>query len=363
MNRALFRFAALVALAAAPACARAPEALPPRSAAPAPAEHPVRLLPLAGPAADARLEISAMAWRGDHLVLVPETLGLASADGRVVPGPQVVYVLDRADVLAVVDGRDPGPLTPRAVPVTPSIADLPYLDGFEAIAFDGDTAYLTIETSPRPDGAHPGLVVRGHLAPDLSALELELDAAVGVECPTLDPNSNYEALFIWGGAVHAIYELNGAFFNAAPVVRRLGLDLAPLADLPFAHLDYRVTDVTAPDRHGRLWAVNFRFPGSAREARAPAARDALAVRHGVGASHARFEQVERLVELVIGPAGLRVSDRPPLQLELPASWRDGGARNWEGIARLDDRGLLLVTDLHPRPRTLLGFVALPTAPR
>jgi hypothetical protein len=77
------------------------------------------------------------------------------------------------------------------------------------------------------------------------------------------------------------------------------------------------------------------------------------VRYGTGPTHAQKPQVERLIELQVKDAGIVLTDRPPIQLQLSSDV----PRNWEGLVRLDDRGFLLATDKFPG--TLLGFVALP----
>ncbi|MGD9316494.1 MAG: hypothetical protein PVG56_06655, partial [Anaerolineae bacterium] len=76
-----------------------------------------------------------------------------------------------------------------------------------------------------------------------------------------------------------------------------------------------------------------------------------------GPTHAQAETVERLLEFEYSESGIDLVDRPPIQLELMDSFLGGLGRNWEGLARLDDRGFLLVTDLFPG--TILGFVPAP----
>jgi len=56
------------------------------------------------------------------------------------------------------------------------------------------------------------------------------------------------------------------------------------------------------------------------------------------------------VEMQITDEGIALIDQAPIQLDLPGE----DARNWEGIARLDERGFLVVTDKYPQ--TLLGLV-------
>ena len=349
----------------AAACASAPDAPPAAVAAPVAAEVPVRLLPLEGGAADAEEEISGLAWRGDHLVLLPEYCGLREDPARdryLLPGPQHVWVLERRAITDHLDGLAPGPLAPRAVPVTPDLRDwLPgVLDGFEAIAFDGDTAYLLVETYLADGGKNPAWILRGTLAPDLSGLHLDLASARPFPRPTAHKNASFEALFLADGHLHALYELNAPALVARPEAARFTLDLAPAPPVPMAPLAWRVTDATPPDAAGHLWVLNYRFPKSDKSGLEPT-DEPLARRFGAGPTHARFGQVERLVELALGPEGLRLTDRAPIQLALPAPWQEDGARNWEGIAPLPGRGFLLVTDRFPTPTTLLGFVPAPGA--
>ena len=77
----------------------------------------------------------------------------------------------------------------------------------------------------------------------------------------------------------------------------------------------------------------------------------IAKKFGIGKSHSKAERVERILQLHFSKNGITLSDRPPLYLELSL---DKDARNWEGIARLDTLGFLIITDTYPR--TIFGFV-------
>jgi hypothetical protein len=105
------------------------------------------------------------------------------------------------------------------------------------------------------------------------------------------------------------------------------------------------------DAAGRFWVMNYNFPGTQKHYQP--APDPFMARYGTGPTHAQKPQVERLIELQVTAAGIVLTERPPLQLQLA----NEAARNWEGLVRLDDRGFLLVTDKFPG--TLLGFVPMP----
>ena len=98
-----------------------------------------------------------------------------------------------------------------------------------------------------------------------------------------------------------------------------------------------------------FWVSNFYYPP---EKWLNNQNEPLAARFGRGASHQTHPQVERLVEMHLGETGIELIDTAPVQLVLEEE-----ARNWEGLARLDGYGFLLVTDYYPK--TLLGYVAYP----
>ncbi len=338
MSRRLFLFAvfAIVLLAACDT---------PTPQATGVAEQAVVEIPLDGPVSRASAEVSGLAWYDDILVLLPQypTFSRAKGDG-------VLFALSKADVLAFLDGETAEPLTPRPISFSaPGLArQIDGFEGYEAIAFDGERVYLTIEASTR--GGMRGYLVAGQIAPDLSALEVDVSAVVEILPQSGSPNKSDEAILPVGDQVLTFYEVNGAGLNDEPVAHRFDADLTPAGTVPFLQIEYRLTDVTALDAAGRFWAINYFFPG---DTDLKPRTDPLAELYGEGPTHASYEPVERLLEFEYDPAGIRLVDQPPIQLELLA----GDARNWEGLVRLDDRGFLLVTDKFPE--TILGFVAWP----
>lgn len=316
-------------------------------------ETPVTVIALNGPAAQPNAEISGLAWYGDTLLLLLENPHEYAAGA--VAG--MFYALDKADILAYLDADAPTPLEPRPVPVyAPDIRrTLRGFDGFEAAAFVGDTVYLTAELYAAPLSTF-AVLVRGTVAPDLGAITLDLEHTATLDAQASFPNQSYEALIATEDWLYAIYEANGAAVNPQPFAYAVDHALTTVTTVPFPQLEYRITDATATDADGVFWAVNYFFPGDTHLA---AERDSLAERYGTGTTHTQFAQVERLVAFQIGAqaggsGAITLADVPPLLLELPTA----DARNWEGIARLDERGFLLVTDRYPN--TILGFVVAAT---
>lgn len=303
--------------------------------APPAVETPIQELPLAGPVADSRSELSGLAWHGDALILLPQYPERMGGN---------LFALDKAEILAALTGEQAGPLTPRPIPLdAPGLNRLPGYEGLEAIAFAGDRVYATVETR-RATGME-ALLLAGTIAADGSMVHLDVDRQARI--PAQAPLANYsdEALVVWEETLVTLYEANGVNVNPRPVAHVFRLDLTPLAPLPFPPVEYRITDATGVDAAGVFWAINYLFPGD--RAKLQPGPDRL---QAPGSAPGPGEAVERLVAFRFTGAGVALADMAPVQLVLAA---DGAARNWEGVVRLDHLGFLLVTDRHPR--TMLAF--------
>ncbi len=315
-------------------------AVPQATAVPHPTEYPVTTIPLAGPLADADAEISGLAWYGDTLILLPQYPSFAG-------GGSFLYALPKSVLLDYLDGRSTTALTPQAIPFTATglATQIAGFQGYEAIAFQGDDVYLTVEADGR--NGPMGYLVHGTIAPDLSQITIHTDEIVEIAPQTGRSNTSDEALLVYGDELVTLYEVNGADLNEAPVAHRFALDLAEAGTLPLARIEYRVTDATAVDGNGRFWVINYFFPG---DVDLRPQTDPIAGQFGQGATHLQRDQVERLLELQFTDDGIQPSGAPPILLQLP----DDDARNWEGLVRLDERGFLLATDKFPT--TILAFV-------
>ncbi|HVG59915.1 MAG TPA: hypothetical protein VNA24_15270 [Hyalangium sp.] len=306
-------------------------------------EQAVTLLPLSGPLQSEKAELSGLTWYGDHLVMLPQYPDWEH------DGPPCLYTVAKADILARLDHTASGPLEPRCIVFDSGGLEkrISSFEGYEAIGFTGDQAYLTVETHQRTGR---GLVVTGRIAPDLSMLKLEASPEVSLPLHADVSNAGFEALVVSEDRVLALYEANGARANPAPAAESLARSLADARKLTLPAIEYRTTDATSLDSEGRFWVMNYSFPATQHHFKP--APDPLMARYGIGPTHAQKPQVERLIELQVKPEGIVLTDRPPIQLQLVEV-----PRNWEGLVRLDDRGFLLVTDKFPG--TLLGFVPGP----
>jgi len=286
-----------------------------------------------------------MAWYGDILILLPQ---FPERFGEADEG--AVFGLYKQDILDYLDGIETKPLRPFTIPIEMKAvkSQIQGYEGFESIAFSGETVYLTIEASPR---AMMGYVIMGNI--QQKPLEIHLDPAklVNVTPQARLPNLSDEALLVYQGLIYTFYEANGKKANPSPIAHRFNLDLQPQGTVPFPTIEYRLSDASPPDDNGQFWVVNDYFPVDMFNLRPQL--DPLVMKYGEGPSHRDNWTVERLALLQITPQGIRLADRPPVQLSL---WDTYTNRNWEAIALLDDRGFLLATDMIPG--TILGFVPL-----
>ncbi len=295
----------------------------------------VTILPLASPLDTARAEISDLAWLGDDLILLPQFPARFPGSS-----PGSLFALSKADLTSAIDHPGGAALVPRAVPFDMAGVDKAVVgfDGFEAIAFDGDRVFLTIEA--RKGAGTLGYLVRGHVVPG-PRITLDPGAIVPIAPPVSIANVGFEALTIDGDSVIAFFEVNGASRVTSPVARRFTRDLVELPPFACAPIDYRITGATTVDAQKRFWVMNYFWPGEPSLARPT---DDAAT---------RASSVEQIVELTLRRGSIERTGRAPIRLTPDARKRP---RNWEGVTQLGERGFLVVTDEHPA--TMLGFVPL-----
>lgn len=301
------------------------------------AEVAVRILPIADDLFADNPEYSGLAWWGERLVLLPET------------ARENMPVFTREQLITAIDSGADRPLEAQRIPLelNGALDKISTIGGFEAIVFNGEEVYIALETLPfEMDHAY---ILCGTAKDD----KILLDPARVYRFPlsTSVPNFSVEALLWWKDALIGLHEINGVNVLPKPHAFRWKPPNAEPSKIPSSRLEYRLTDATAPDASGHFWVTNYFYT---REAHLLEPQDdALAAKFGKGQTHAASEKVERLVEMVIDGDGVRITDTPPIQLALD----DSTGRNWEGIARLGDRGFLIITDRWPR--TLFGFVPFP----
>jgi hypothetical protein len=316
---------------------------PPAEPPPGPAlEVAVEPIALAPPLDTKRAELSGLAWDGDTLILLPQYPEHFNGGS--------LFALPKAAIERWLGGDRSAPL--EASPIAfeaPGLADkIEGYQGYEEVLVIGDVAFLSIESKGR-DGKMRGYIVRAAIDRPRRRLRVDPDTVIQLDCPTDHDNIGFEALTAFRGDLVAFYEINGPSVVRRPCAFRIDMPKHSAAALKLFPLPYRITGATPADASGRFWVTNVFWPGE------PWLRDGddpIARRFGKGPTHARSEGVERLVEMRFDASGaVARTDTPPVSLALR---EDGKIRNWEGIARLDDRGFLLASDEHPA--TIFAFV-------
>jgi hypothetical protein len=304
-------------------------------------ESGLQPIALAGPASEARAEISGMAWCGDQVILLPQYPGLFRVNDE-----PAVFAVESADIAAYLSGEDTTPITPLQIPFYYNGLDTAIVgfEGFEAIAFIGQSFYVTLESSPA--GGMKGYIARGVVVGDCERLELDPDSVIQIDPQAPLSNMSDETIVVFDGEVYTIYEANGVNVNPSPAAHVFNLELTITTTVPLDPLEYRITDASEPDEKGLFWAINYFYPG---DTKLDPGMDRIVLDFGLGESHNGSDQVERLVAYQITEEGIVLAGEPPIYLALAG----GEARNWEGLVKYQE-GFLLVTDKFPS--TILAFV-------
>jgi len=322
-------------------------------------ESPVQQIVLAPPLDSRHAEISGMAWCDNDLLLLPQFPDFAQRINRLdkknSSGLETfVYRIKKQQLddyfnsLITTIAAEPITLIENKVR-----SNVEQFDGFEAIACSDDQIWLTIENSPRPPIFH-SYVVRATAELDSSSPSITLltSSLKKVESQSNTTNIGEEALLIDNERIITFHEIN-QYKEAHANLNWLNLDNNDAGTLPFVDLPYRLTDVTNLDKNGIFWGINYHYKNDHHLENSKT--DSIFEEHGKGITHQSNKNIERLIEFKLTKSGVILTDTPPIQLQLTKQ-----GRNWEGIARYDGRGLLIITDKFPN--TVFGFVPFSDQP-
>lgn len=307
------------------------DSLPEESQESSNSEIVVQEIELSGNVTDRNTEVSGLTWHNDELIILPQFAN-------------VLYSINRADILAYLDEDNIAIEADTIEFVVDGDLSIAGFQGYEAIIFSGDTAYLTIEANNR--GTMASYLVSGLLTD--SILTVDADSLISIPQPANVDNKGHESILLYNDLPMPLYEWNRYSEDNTDSFAIL-ID-SEIEQIDFPVIPYRMTDATNVDENGRFWVISYHFPGS-DTARVDGYTFDTYLEEG---THAIYEHVESLIELQINEDGsVTWLDNPPLFLEL-----ESDPRNWEGLARLDERnGFLLMTDKFPN--TQLVFVELP----
>ena len=299
-------------------------------------EAKVQEIKLSGLITDKKQEISGMDWYQDRLFLLPENMG------------GFLFSISKGEIINAIKSGEKLPITPKKTRFkTPDYSSLiKGFDGFEAIAFNENKIYITIEAEH--DGEMVSYLVWGKI--DSKSLEVVINEKdiQNIKTPIQLNNISFESILINDKDIVMIYEANGSNLRKNPIQTVFSHETNNISHINFPNIEYRITDATRMDNNGRFWAINYFWPGD-KKLLSPG-KDKILDRVKQGSSHFKSDQIERLVEFQMNAGGISISDTKPIQLFLESD----ASRNWEAVARLDDKGLLIATDKHPR--MILGYV-------
>ena len=299
-------------------------------------EVKVQEIKLSGLITDKKQEISGMDWYQDRLFLLPENMG------------GFLFSISKGEILNAIEGGKKRPITPKKTRFkTPDYSSLINgFDGFEAIAFNKDKVYITIESEYR--GEMVSYLAWGKI--DSKSLEVVMDEKdlETIRTPIQLNNLSFESLLINDENIIMIYEANGSNLRKNPTQSVFTHKSKNISHVNFPNIEYRITDATRIDNDERFWVINYFWPGD-KKLLSPG-EDSVLNKVKQGSSHFKSEQIERLVEFQMSAGEISISDTKPIQLFLESD----ASRNWEAVARLDDKGLLIATDKHPR--MIFGYV-------
>ena len=275
-------------------------------------------VPLDGLITDRKQEISGMTTYKDNLILLPEN---RNGYYFYIPFDEIMNTLRTGDKILPVQKT----FTTRKLKER-----YPGLDGFEAIAFNGDDVYIMVEV--RIDGKMAGLLLWGTIIPSTMEIDIPEENIMLIKPPAQIDNFSFESLTITDGQLIIIYETNGSKTIDRPFQYVVNLDDMSINKTPFPNIDFRLTDATSVIDN-RFWMINYYWTGD---------KETLGVPNDVG--------IERLVEFKLGYNGIERSSSEYITLD-----NLDDPHNWEGLVRFG-RGFLICTDKWPR--MVLGYIHL-----
>jgi len=313
-------------------------------------ETAVQEIELASPLNQPAAEISGLGWCDDNLLILPQYPKRLSADKKV-----RFFTLKKKDIIDTIKGEAKKPLEPQPILVNENRLrkQVTIFDGYEAIACQGNTVWLSIEAINLL-GVYHSYLVPGRIdwSSDTPSLNINTEKLWSLNSQSKMRNIGDEAILLSDQNVISLHEVNDPRVIKHATANVLDRNSGTQSNVPFPSIPYRITDASKLDDQNRFWAINYKYSG---DKFSRGTTDPLSQEYGEGESHKKYYNVERLLEFELRDDHIRLTDRPPLQLKMEG---DEG-RNWEGLVRLDKLGFLLATDKHPK--TIFGFVPLPGA--
>ena len=292
----------------------------------------IQEIELEGKITNPKQEISGMDWYNDNLFLLPENLG------------GYLFMVTKNEIEKQLSSKK-GSIQPKKIIFnTPDYSkSIPGFDGFEAITFNGNSVYVSIEADQ--NDMMVGYIAWGNINPnsyEINILEKDIQK---INTPIQIDNLSYESIISHKNNLLLLYEANGVNLRKKPYQLSISLNDFSLKKIKGPNIEYRITDATKVEKN-KFWAINYYWPGDKKNLRPGV--DKLGKNKKVNSE----QTVERLIEFKIKRNGISLTNKKPINLIL----EEGNSRNWEAIARFGNSGFLIATDKYPR--MILAYIKI-----
>lgn len=305
-------------------------------------EQQVKEIKIEHPFLELDPEISGLAWYKNYLILLPQY------PNRFMDGGGYLFYISKNEILNYLSTQNPEPLKLRTIKFRDKgLEEYSSLgSGYEAVSFNDEDVYLNIESIDNHKTS--GILVKGKIDFQKKLIQVNADKITKIKSQSGLHNFSDEANLFYRDKIYSIHEANGIGANSHPHVKIFDESLEQTGSISFPNIEYRITDATEPDSSGKFYALNYLYLGDINKLKP--AEDSIAIKYGIGISNNPQRGIERIIQFQILEDKIIFGDQLPVYLELSEN-----GRNWEGIAELEGKGFLVVTDKHPE--TILAFVS------
>ena len=292
----------------------------------------IQEIKLEGSITNPKQEISGMDWYEKKLFLLPENLG------------GYLFMLSKNEIQEYIASGKSFLEPKKTIFNTPDYSkSILGFDGFEALAFDGNDVYISIEAEQ--DGMMVGYLAWGNINPNSYEINIGEKNIRKVNTPIQIDNLSFESIISHNKRLLILYEANGSNLREDPYQLSMSVNDLSLARIKSPNIEYRITDATKVINN-KFWVINYYWPGDEKDL-----KPGLDMLKKTKDSDTN-QTIERLVEFKIKNNEIKLTKKKPVNLIL----EEGNSRNWEAIVRLGESGFLIATDKYPR--MILAYIKL-----
>ena len=292
----------------------------------------IQEIELEGIITNPKQEISGMDWYNDNLFLLPENLG------------GYLFMVTENEIQKQLSSKKGSIQPKKTIFNTPDYSkSIPGFDGFEAITFNENLVYVTIEADQ--NDLMVGYIAWGSINPNSYEINILENNIQKINTPIQIENLSYESIISHKNNLLLLFEANGSNLRKDPYQLSMSLNDFSLKKIKGPNIEYRITDATKVEKN-KFWAINYYWPGDKKNLRP--GLDKLSKNKKINSE----QTIERLVEFKIKRNGISLTNKKPINLIL----EEGKSRNWEAIVRFGSSGFLIATDKYPR--MILAYIKL-----